>query len=108
DLVDAMLLCQARMDALRGRAFNIGGGPDNTTSLIELLERIGELRGRAPVVDTAAWRTGDQRYYVSDIRAFAAATGWRPKVGVGEGVQRLHAWLRHGTPAAAPARVHAA
>jgi CDP-paratose 2-epimerase len=94
DLVDAMLLCQEKMPLLRGRAFNMGGGPRNTTSLVELLAIIGALTGRKPAVEHGDWRTGDQRYYVSDTRAFEAATGWRARVGVAEGVSRLHRWLR--------------
>jgi CDP-paratose 2-epimerase len=41
------------------------------------------------------WRVGDQRYYVSDTRAFESATGWKPRTGVREGVSRLHQWLIH-------------
>lgn len=93
DLVRAMRLAQQRMDTLSGRAFNIGGGPSRTVSLLELLELIEELVGRRPEVRFQEWRTGDQRYYVSDTRAFEAATGWRPEVGLREGVTRLHAWL---------------
>ena len=110
DLVDALLLCQQRMAQLRGRAFNIGGGPANTTSLIELLERIGALTGHAPKVAHAPWRTGDQRYYVSDTRAFAAASGWAPRVAVADGVARLHRWLhaQHAEADPVPVRTHAA
>jgi CDP-paratose 2-epimerase len=93
DLVDAMQLCQRRMDVLRGHAFNMGGGPRHTTSLLELIERIGRLDARAPEVGFADWRVGDQRWYVSDTRAFEAASGWHPGVGVEEGVRRLHDWL---------------
>jgi CDP-paratose 2-epimerase len=39
------------------------------------------------------WRTADQRYYVSDTAKFRAATGWRPRVGVREGVASLLEWL---------------
>ena len=35
------------------------------------------------------WRTGDQRYYVSDTRRFTEATGWVPKVSPEEGVKLL-------------------
>jgi CDP-paratose 2-epimerase len=93
DLVDAFLLAEQRADALAGQAFNLGGGPANTTSLLELVERIGELHGSRPALRFDAWRTGDQRYYVSDTRAFAAATGWAPQYGVPEGVERLYQWL---------------
>jgi CDP-paratose 2-epimerase len=102
DLVDAMLRALRHVDELSGRAFNIGGGPANTTSLTELVEHIGVLRGEVPAVSFDAWRTGDQRYYVSDVRAFAVATGWMPRTGVREGVERLHDWLVESR-AAAPA-----
>ena len=93
DLVQAFLLAQAQMPGLSGQAFNIGGGPDNTTSLLNLIEMIGELTGRMPSVSFEAWRPGDQRYYVSDTRRFQEATGWRPRVDVYQGVERLLTWL---------------
>jgi CDP-paratose 2-epimerase len=93
DLVRAFRLAQAHIEQLRGQAFNIGGGPERTVSLLELLERIARHTGRAPEVRFEDWRTGDQRYYVSDTRKFQAATGWAPQVGVEQGVSRLHTWL---------------
>jgi CDP-paratose 2-epimerase len=94
DLVDAMLRAHAAIDRLSGQAFNMGGGTRRTISLLELLEGIGDLTGRAPEVRFGPWRTGDQRYYVSDTRKFQAATGWAPRTSIREGVARLHAWLR--------------
>lgn len=93
DLVDAFLLAQRHMGTEAGRVFNIGGGPGNTVSLVELLERIGGLAGRRPTVLMDAWRPGDQRFYVSDTSRFSEATGWRPAIGVDEGLRRLAAWL---------------
>jgi len=94
DLVEALLLCESRIEAVRGRAFNIGGGEANAISLIELLERIGKLHGHVPQIVHCPWRVGDQRWFVSDTRAFQDATGWRARVGVGDGLMRLYAWLR--------------
>jgi Nucleoside-diphosphate-sugar epimerases len=93
DLVDAFLLAQRHMGELSGEAFNIGGGPANTTSLCELIDLIEELHGERPKVLYDDWRPGDQRYYVSDTRKFSAATGWSPRFGVREGVARLYRWL---------------
>jgi len=93
DLVEALLLAQRIMPTDSGRVFNIGGGPENTVSLLELLELIGERVGHPPAVGFDAWRPGDQRYYVSDTRGFELASGWRPAVGVREGVARLADWL---------------
>ena len=93
DLVDAFLLAQAEIKEVTGQAFNIGGGPGNTLSLLELLELIEEFHGRRPRVRGGAWRPGDQRYYVSNVAKMKGATGWAPKVGVREGVRRLYEWL---------------
>jgi CDP-paratose 2-epimerase len=106
DLVDAMELAMARAShpAVQGQAFNIGGGPDNTVSLLELLDLIEELEDVAPSVEWAEERTGDQRYYVSDTRRFGEVTGWRPTVAVADGVAALHDWLAQRRRAAVGAR----
>ncbi len=93
DLIDAFQLAAARVPELVGRAFNIGGGPANTVSLLEVVDRIAELQGARPNIRFADWRPGDQRYYCSDTRAFGAATGWAPRVGVQQGIARLNEWL---------------
>ncbi|WP_241093360.1 NAD-dependent epimerase/dehydratase family protein [Xanthomonas sp.] len=113
DLVEAFLRCQAQMATLSGRAFNMGGGPANAASLREVLQRIESLVGHRLAIDHDTWRVGDQRYYVSDTRAFSAATGWSAKVAADDGIARLHAWLRDQRERAVPVphpqrRIHAA
>ncbi len=94
DLVEAFLLADRHIDRLSGQAFNIGGGPGNVISLLDLLQHIERLDGTRPRTEAGGWRTGDQRYYVSDIRRFREATGWAPRIGAAEGIERLHGWLR--------------
>ena len=93
DLIDAMLTAERRMPDLAGRAFNLGGGPGNAISLLELLDLIRDHTGRKVDVDFGPWRPGDQRYYVSDTTRFTDATGWRATTGVAQGVGRLIDWL---------------
>jgi CDP-paratose 2-epimerase len=93
DLVRAFVLAQESIERLSGKAFNIGGGPQNTLSLLELLDLIERISGRRPEVRLDKWRVGDQRYYVSDTRRFQAATGWSPSFDVAAGIARLHTWL---------------
>jgi CDP-paratose 2-epimerase len=107
DLVDAFVAADARMEALAGQVFNIGGGPRNVISLLDLLDRIEALEGKRPATLQQDWRTGDQRYYVSDTRRFEAATGWRARVNAHQGIERLSRWLhasRAETEAGAAAR----
>ena len=93
DLVDAFMLAQEKMDQISGQAFNIGGGPNNAISLLELLSMIEQLHGRAPDYSLDDWRPGDQRYYVSDTTKFQKATGWSPAVTASSGVELLYRWL---------------
>ena len=93
----------SRSDAERDRA------AERAATLAEeqarLQRALGTLRGEAPSLTFDDWRTGDQRYYVSDVRAFGAVTGWIPRTGVAEGVERLHEWLvasRAHAPASHP------
>jgi CDP-paratose 2-epimerase len=93
DLVNAMVVAREQIDQLRGQAFNIGGGPERTTSLLELMQLIGEFDGEEPLASIEPWRPADQRYYVSDTAKFERATGWRPLVSVRDGVGRMREWL---------------
>jgi CDP-paratose 2-epimerase len=89
-----MTLAQQNMGRVAGQAFNIGGGPENTISLLELLELLSELDGGDHHVEFSEWRHADQRYYVSDIGKFRDSTGWVPRVSAREGIHRLYKWLQ--------------
>jgi CDP-paratose 2-epimerase len=93
DAVDAWLAAWVGIDRVRGRAFNLGGGADNTLSLREFLERIRAATGRAPEVDFAEARPGDQLWYVSDTGALSEATGWHPRIALDAGLASLIRWL---------------
>jgi CDP-paratose 2-epimerase len=91
--VEAYLHAWQRIDQVKGRAFNLGGGPANAISLRVLLSHIGDLIGREVDVSFSDWRAGDQRYFVADTRAAEAALGLSPKVAWRDGVAHLARWL---------------
>jgi CDP-paratose 2-epimerase len=93
DLVDAFLLAQKNIDLISGEAFNIGGGPKNTTSLLQLIHMIEGFINRTIPIDMEPWRCGDQRYYVSDTTKFENLTGWNPRTTIENGVSRLYNWF---------------
>ena len=93
DLIDVYQAAIQRIDTVAGQVYNIGGGPANTLSIwSELCPHLERLAGRPILVSYADWRPGDQNIYVSDIRKSQRDLDWSPRVGVGEGVQRLWAW----------------
>jgi CDP-paratose 2-epimerase len=93
DLIQAMKIAQDDMERLTGSAFNIGGGVENTISLLELLKIIEDMQGEPIDVEFGDWRAGDQRYYVSDIQKFRAAGNWAPQVNAYQGIESLYHWL---------------
>jgi CDP-paratose 2-epimerase len=93
DLVDAFMRVRSGIGRLAGRAFNVGGGPASTLSLLELVDRIERLARRRPKLTFEPWRRADQRYYVSDTTALSEMTGWSPQIDPDEGVARLFEWL---------------
>ncbi|MBO4220923.1 NAD-dependent epimerase/dehydratase family protein [Bradyrhizobium neotropicale] len=93
DAADAWLTALDRISLVRGRVFNLGGGPCNSVSLLELIDHITQLTGRKTKYTFADWRPGDQPWYVTDTRAISTALGWMPNISLQQGLYSLHAWL---------------
>lgn len=94
DLVDAYERALDRIDTVSGEVFNVGGGPDNTLSLNELVALLSEAFGRDLNPPYADWRPGDQRVFVADVRKAGRLLGWAPKVETVHGVKKLLGWVR--------------
>ncbi len=95
DLLDAYDAAVARRDEVAGEVFNIGGGPQNTISIWrEFAPLLEKALGRSVPVSYGDWRPGDQRVYISDIRKAERLLGWKPRVGVEEGIARLVEWVK--------------
>lgn len=78
---------------LKHEVFNIGGGPENTLSLLELLGLLEELTGKKLKVSFAEWRLADQKVYVSNILKAEDLLKWEPRISPMEGVKRLVKWI---------------
>lgn len=108
DLVRAMRLAQARMPEISGQAFNLGGGPKNSASLLEVLREIHDLTGNSVSIEWGAERLADQRWYVADTSKIRHILGWRPKIGIREGIRDLHRWYLDRPSLAARTQVQVA
>ncbi len=94
DAVEAYLAAWRRIEAVRGRAFNLGGGPANAVSLRQVIAYIGALAGRPVEARHAAWRAGDQRWYVSDTRRATRELGLEAPTPWRAGIAGLARWLQ--------------
>jgi CDP-paratose 2-epimerase len=93
DLLDAYDAAFAAPDKAAGRAYNVGGGPENVLSLLELLAYVQSRQEAKLPYSFSDWRPGDQKVFVSDIRRAASELGWKPKVSVRQGLELLYNWI---------------
>jgi len=109
DLAMAYDMAVRHIDATAGRAYNIGGGPANTLSLLELVALLNRGFGHELEFSFDEWRPGDQPVFVSNIARAKAEFGWEPQVSVECGVKQLIEWVRaHEALFEAPAAACAA
>jgi CDP-paratose 2-epimerase len=97
DAVEAYLAAAFRIDAVCGEAMNIGGGVENSSSLLELFATLGALADVHLRFERLDWRVSDQRFFVADCRKANRLLGWKPRIAKNEGVRRtlaeVSAWL---------------
>lgn len=79
---------------LKNGVFNIGGGPGNTLSLLELVSHLNEITGRKVKIQFEDWRKFDQKVYISDISKAKKILKWSPAVSPREGIERMIRWLQ--------------
>lgn len=93
DLISVYARGIERAAELPGAIYNIGGGAENTLSLLELVALLREEIGGDVPITFADRRPGDQRVFVADIGKAKRELGWQPTVAPTEGVQRLIGWV---------------
>ena len=79
---------------IKDGVYNIGGGPDNTMSLLEFIDILEKLTGFRMKYKFSDWRPSDQKVYISDISKVSKELNWKPKLKPGEGVELLTGWVK--------------
>lgn len=94
DLVKAYEAAWIHRDSLNGKAFNIGGGPNNILCLRDLLEILKEELSVDINPKFGESRPGDQPVFICDIRRAKEMFGWEPVINVDMGVLQLIEWVK--------------
>ncbi|HEX3153327.1 MAG TPA: GDP-mannose 4,6-dehydratase [Candidatus Angelobacter sp.] len=102
DLVRAMQAVRQHLGETAGQIYNIGGGPANTTSLLELMESIRKLTGIRLNYQLDETRPGDQQVYITDHTKLTNHTGWKPQIGIEQTLKLLQNFWRENQRAAMP------
>jgi len=94
DLNNAYWLAIENIKITTGQVYNIGGGPENQLSLLELIDLLEKLFSKKIEYKFKEWRPGDQPIFVSDIRKAIEHFNWRPRIFVNDGIEKLAKWVK--------------
>lgn len=93
DLVSLYEKTLTNIKKVKGRAYNIGGGPYNTLSLLELIPIIEGNLNIPITYSFSSIRAGDQPIFVADTRLIEKELGWAPTTEFLKGFARMHEWM---------------
>lgn len=96
DMIRLYFSTALRLDDAAGQAFNIGGGMDNSLSLLELFSMLETMIGRPMEFTRGPARGSDQRVFVADTGKMTRLSGWAPQVSARAGVGRMLEWVEAG------------
>jgi len=84
------------IDTAQGQVFNIGGGVNNSLSLLELFTLLESISGIQLNYVHIAPRESDQRVFIADINKAISFLQWKPNVTAKVGVERMLKWVDLG------------
>ncbi|MBT3261544.1 NAD-dependent epimerase/dehydratase family protein [bacterium] len=92
DMVDLYFKAIENIDHTKGQVFNIGGGMDNSLSLLELFEILEKNLDIKLNYIKLPPRESDQKVFVADITKAKKLMGWSPKITKEVGIKRMLEW----------------
>lgn len=93
DMISLYYSSLKHKEKVSGNAFNVGGGIDNSLSLLELFELLEKLEDVTLNYERLPVRSSDQRVFVANSSKLNQITGWSPLVTKEAGIQRMLEWL---------------
>ncbi len=95
DMIDLYFKTVEKIDKAKGQVFNIGGGMENSLSLLELFKMLEEMLDIKMRYKKLPWRESDQKVFVADIRKAQKLIGWQPKVNKHDGIKKMLKWIEN-------------
>jgi CDP-paratose 2-epimerase len=94
DCVSLYLKAAEKIEDIKGQAFNIGGGIENSSSLLELFAFLEQELDITMDYTRLPPRESDQRVFVADITKVQNALGWTPEVNKAQGIRKMIEWVQ--------------
>lgn len=95
DLFRAWDLAVKNINKVSGEIFNVGGGPNNSLSLLELISYLEKLLQVRVNFNFSDWRLGDQLVYISDISKLNTQLNWKPEISTSQGLKEMIYWIKN-------------
>lgn len=89
DLAELLFLEIKLIKKFGHRIYNVGGGLNNSLSLLELVNLLNRKGGNNLRVAYNKKRKGDFNTYISNLTKVTSETGWKPKVNINDGVDKI-------------------
>lgn len=105
DLLRAFSTAYEKRSKTAGQVYNIGGGADNTISLLGLIELIQNILGLRLEYRFRPARPGDQSAYITNFSKFTKHTNWLPERSVEQTVYDIYHWYKSNENLFAPAHM---
>lgn len=93
DMKRLYMAAVTNIDKAKGQAFNIGGGINNSLSLLELFALLEKIAGVELTYTKLPLRESDQRVFVADVSKAKELLNWVPQVSAQDGVARMVEWV---------------
>ncbi|MGC4058085.1 MAG: GDP-mannose 4,6-dehydratase [Chitinophagaceae bacterium] len=92
DAVRLYTSCIELADTLKGEVFNVGGGVENSLSLLELFSMLEKELAIQMKYEQLPPRESDQKLFIADISKVKQMVGWAPKIDCLTGVRKMLLW----------------
>ena len=94
DLLDLVYLQLDSWEQVHGQVFNVGGGVENSLSLLETTQLCEQITGRQISIQASIEdRPGDIPIFITDSRKVQAKLGWQPQRDALQTLTDIYHWV---------------
>ena len=93
DVTALYLKAAEKIEIIKGQAFNVGGGIENSFSLLELFSFLESELDIKMEYTQLPFRESDQRVFVADISKAKELIGWKTRVSKEKGIYKMIDWV---------------
>lgn len=95
DLEELILQMIDKPEFFNGAKFNVGGGYENSLSIIELIQYLSSIFNKSLLINKNDERISDQKYYVSNIAELENLFSWNPKINKYDGIENYIKYVKN-------------